>query len=1257
MAVKEEKGEAVCFTAGAQGAAFGAGVIHAWLASDRTEPRVVAGISMGSITAAAMQRSMIERQPPGVERTEASRWGWFQRYLEDVLDRPLDVIWKGLPDPVDFFSPTAPVKDLSCPEHLKPAERAARYQYWQLTKIGKWIAGLPLTIGELGRLAILKVRLDERIPAPVFGNTPLARFWRHITFYLQAFLIAVQILHNIVWKPLFTRTYAQWVYDEMCFSGQPAPREMSGDEELLLHTSGKVLRYLRLACRPLFGWKIWGSACLLAASPVVLFALLIWQRSLWFTGALLLAVAGLIVTAVMALRKKPLSSRLKEVAGRIDDDGLLQPETRKEALWHSALQAAGIDPGLVSDYQLRRRLWERFRYDNPETSLEITPQNGCASNLLVVASVLQSMPSGKYCDRGKIGNQQVWARPGSSLVDALTAACTLPKFFAPAHIAAGQTRQWLRDKDAKAFAGADGQPAQELDLIDGSVLRKNPLPALFKWLKEDENREVADSLVSGNISDRRIHVIYSVPIEPFDANNGKPAPDKIDLIEAAQVGLLMRARRDTYVEVIQTNFISSIQNAVRKAHGSSADRNGCAAYADEVAPQKEISFKNPLAPSRAESLASTAEGCRRTLSRLYSSDLEKLMKQGGKTSIPCVELIQLVASERAAAPFMPGLPEVCAQCTRQLKPYHQPPYVPALVKQDFIKDRKALLAELPNLCKPGPRIAFVASGGVFRGAFHIGLLGAMQTLGMKPDLVVGASVGTLMGGALATMRNLDRRGDQLHLLAQLSDTFLNVDKRVALTTCIKTAVKHLGLRSRQLKLSPAKLRTAVTAGTAADMGYAATGVPPLVIDTLSELFMIPPRETLKAASSFLAGKFADGFFQLASLVRKRTLDRLEILYAVIGASLLQEAARVLLGAQHAKFDLGRRQPYIDYQAGTGTSVFCTAAYVNQRWLLVLGRDALQPNIAKSFNFLQACLSSSAFPAAFEPRSEAEVFPGAGKENNLFCDGGTFDNLPFIPTLDLLRATQRAAIANPADPQVALAELKKRLQAPDLIISAGFDPAPTFDRRLRFESQSEVSARACSLSSSVKTDSFIAVSKMVAEELESLAKACQGNSFVDSDTAALLNKSVVAGIISVVPTSNVHVNPTFAFARSLGLERDRVAVSIADGCFQTLLNLRREGLEDPGSNLAVRSLDALGVSVELREGEPAYAGKECPFFKVACAFRQAADDRPSAPESAGCRQIYDRCGKDPAHQKLITIARQDKDLREEPLRQSAFAAAS
>ena len=56
--------DAVCFTAGFSGALFGAGTIHAYLAARRANPQVAAGISMGALSAAAMQRCYQESMGP-----------------------------------------------------------------------------------------------------------------------------------------------------------------------------------------------------------------------------------------------------------------------------------------------------------------------------------------------------------------------------------------------------------------------------------------------------------------------------------------------------------------------------------------------------------------------------------------------------------------------------------------------------------------------------------------------------------------------------------------------------------------------------------------------------------------------------------------------------------------------------------------------------------------------------------------------------------------------------------------------------------------------------------------------------------------------------------------------------------------------------------------------------------------------------------------------------------------------------------------
>ena len=48
-----------------------------------------------------------------------------------------------------------------------------------------------------------------------------------------------------------------------------------------------------------------------------------------------------------------------------------------------------------------------------------------------------------------------------------------------------------------------------------------------------------------------------------------------------------------------------------------------------------------------------------------------------------------------------------------------------------------------------PRLALVLGGGGLRGFAHVGVLKVLEANGIQPDLVVGASVGSLIGALYA----------------------------------------------------------------------------------------------------------------------------------------------------------------------------------------------------------------------------------------------------------------------------------------------------------------------------------------------------------------------------------------------------------------------------------------------------------------------------------------------------------------------------
>ena len=51
--------------------------------------------------------------------------------------------------------------------------------------------------------------------------------------------------------------------------------------------------------------------------------------------------------------------------------------------------------------------------------------------------------------------------------------------------------------------------------------------------------------------------------------------------------------------------------------------------------------------------------------------------------------------------------------------------------------------------KSAPKVGVVLSGGGAKGFAHIGLLKVMEEVGIKPDYITGASMGSIVGGLYA----------------------------------------------------------------------------------------------------------------------------------------------------------------------------------------------------------------------------------------------------------------------------------------------------------------------------------------------------------------------------------------------------------------------------------------------------------------------------------------------------------------------------
>src|SRR5262245_10188965 len=150
---------------------------------------------------------------------------------------------------------------------------------------------------------------------------------------------------------------------------------------------------------------------------------------------------------------------------------------------------------------------------------------------------------------------------------------------------------------------------------------------------------------------------------------------------------------------------------------------------------------------------------------------------------------------------------------------------------------------------------------------------------------------------------------------------------------------------------------------------------------------------------------------------------------------------------------------------------------------------------------------------------------------------------------------------------------------------------------QYDSIETVRTRAASLHHNVKIRSFELASQRIYSQLmryEATPHAC-----VDG-----VDEFVNAGVMPVFPASRDHLNGTFSFCASAGLAPARVRKSIADGCFQTFMEIsrqqvayeqaRHENREREPEMLAAKSVSGLVRPIRvLSEAGP--DRDSCPFF--------------------------------------------------------------
>jgi predicted acylesterase/phospholipase RssA len=1169
-----QRDDAVCFTAGLHGVSFGAGTIHAYLASDRTPPKITAGISVGALTAAVMERCYRDLRE---SRTEAARWTWLRHYLSFLLDRPYDVAWHAIPNPTDFVADQPPVVETGLP--VKPdgspdpdwelREATARRKLHVIARFGRWCSHLPLTVSTAGWIMVRYTRSQEE-GAVLNRGARVSEWWNSIALWARVLWVEWVVLLQIILRPQF---FPEWQF----------------------RAAGRMISDYPL--RPLFGWKLWLATLFLGSATIALWVANFWVvlQGIFQEKTTHVLHLGLLLGFTCApllpilLRRLPF---LRAWMGRTNNWGF------KKILTHLAIRTS-----LIDDFYLRLKLFRLFADHGATPVLK-----DLKFPVLMVAAPLQIINSSP---------SQLWpgVRSKVSIVDALRTSLAIPRLFAPTVVTGEALRSWVEGSK---------QPAR-LDLVDGSVVRHNPLPALVHFLSEPQNSEVAE-ILSGPKS--RVHLVYDIPIQPkplppAQGDSSQEEPRLPNIVETGFASNRLERRRDSRLEVVRTNYVTEIERVLRMATGKVSSADVHTITVDEIAPEQELTLLNTLQPTETEILTHIAAGCRQSLSVLYRDEVTQF---GTSETVDCNALLRHIAPNRdwriSDRYGMPGLSEVCRHCPRTLQAAPKP--VDGTLPMNFRAasgDKPGDLAKrFPELAGDRPRIVFIASGGVFRGSFHVGMIGAMHVTGLKPDMIVGASVGTLLGAALGSMYSSSSQQAQVKL-RRLTNLFIEADRRIALTKTLKAAVKDVGIRSRgaSMNLSPNVLRKMVRAGSRQDPGSAITGAPPALIDAISDLFLIPYRATARIAAEFVAGHVTRATHTFWTQIKTETIDRLGVYDALIGSSLLESETRLVLG------DISQDvQPFLEQSR---IAFFATAVNLVTEWITILGSQLS----ADRYDMIEALLASSAFPMAFAPRRASALYPGVGRRDVFYGDGGMFDNLPFMPAFEVLQEVQTDRLQSTLGRGRWRDELVRRHREPDLFLVGALNIQQTEDEPDAYDSLRKIAARAISLEDNEKIYGMERASNQIDRQMGQLREEADPcDAALPQEQEEFLNGIVNAAVMPVYPADANHLNGTYEFCAAMGMDRDKIRRSIADGCFQTMLGIARAQEEGPYS-MAGRSIAALtamgrvpGIAMARKRAAKHYG--QCPFFIV--------DSQPIPCPFEGMHGIYRTCREDLVHIKAL-----------------------
>lgn len=1126
------------------------GVVHALLVTRRKAPDMVAGISVGAITATAMGEVLQASAGANAsaEDDEEVRVARFSELLEAFRNAPSTVLKGFFPDPLETNAAFA-IKPVELPRHFKEERDRREESVASRT-------GVIRLFNHLIRLRV-SVRVFAQLVRVLLGWNAVSAASTAVRWSKRAelvFRLWWLVARNIFSLAMPVSLIAKVEFCELLGINGKARAE--GVE------AGHIIFNRWAWLQWLWEHGIWfllgvlPLALSLAAAPA-LFLLglaavpgITLSQHLPLNGWTMLVIATTIVTALIGwaflfYRKSIFTDLLKhyQIYSDLGDS---------YALMEVLVQ--NFDPHYYGEFKFDDSVRRALRHHSPSPG-------GCANK-----KPLSSYTNDKQRREGimvvplaaNLATGEIEAiPPETSVVDALMCACAVVPFY---------KAQSIKKDGARAT------------YIDGISMSNDPIMPVF----EEACSILARQPDPGWDSLR----IISVPLLPLKQE--KPVEQS-----APYTGLLDVTLRARELQRFQDMFLdkSLIDRVSRALGGKPATvRDG----ADEmktflptkvrlVAPDRphQLTLRMTKAGSVVErrELINTAvaDGCRAMIERLVTdampdtrtleerrlllepddelpdewphhdarnkstlrSAVEALrstkttvMRRDGTEYVSCRKLLAAWGALNplpggdpvgAANPNPgPGISEVCRCCINCRETTGADGVKEEEMRQHVRLPRAVstyVRAEAPVVVeKKGPAVVFLFSGGVFRGVFQVGFSNAASELGIQPDVIAGASVGTIIG-ALTGRVFQKPAGDSLverqRQTRRLAATFLTID-RFVLTDRFADFIRHFSIHAAAADFSPHDLDL-IFRRYERDSAFGFGRRARRVFSGMERLFYLSPFEMFELAQTFRASNWQGAAAQIKRLTQEM-VDRYGVGLELLGPEPLQQLIDgfVFDGKTHCS----TRLDHFGFPLmGTITN-------------LTLGKiDIIRSTHPGDPRFTQSLLASSAFPAVFRPRWSWEVYRSP-EHVAQYADGGIMDNLPLGAVIDYLWGKDSAT------------RVERRPEVPHLIITATLEPEKAnWTQRDDLDKLcwTKIGARATQLRYNGKIDKFQKGQRDIRRILKH--RADNGDPDVQSHDIPL-NLDVLA----VKPQ---WLCGTFAFHPMLGFNRKKQTESIAHGCATTI----------------------------------------------------------------------------------------------------------